>query len=63
MTGRPTGDLQMVRIWCDKSAPTGESSVYECDDGTIWSDRDIFEPRTQTGLRIGHIINGQIIPD
>lgn len=61
MTGRPNGELQIVRVWCDNSAPTGECTLYDCDDGSMWSDREIFEPRTQTGLRTGHIVNGQII--
>lgn len=63
MTGRPSGDLQIVRIWCDDLAPTGESSQYECDDGSFWSDLDIFESPNQTGLRNGHILGGQIILD
>lgn len=63
MTGRPSGELQIVRVWCDNSAPTGESSQYECDDGSLWYDRALFESPNQTGLRNGHIINGQIILD
>lgn len=53
-------DLQIVRFRYDPSAPTGESTLYECEDGSIWHDLGPFESIPETGLTIARRIADRI---
>jgi len=42
---------EIVRVECDHSAGTGESSIYVCADGSRWQQRTRCE--TETGVSYG----------
>ena len=62
MTGG-SRELQILRYWSDASAPTGENTQYDCEDGSTWHDAGPFELRTETGLRTGQRVGDRILPD
>lgn len=55
------GGRQIVRVHCDHDAPTGESSVYECADGSTWRQLSLIQKQEQiTGRQLGHMVGDRI---
>ncbi len=52
--------LRIVRMYELESAPTGEGTRYECNDGSVWHVAQPFEmPR---GRIVGDVIIPYIVP-
>ena len=52
----------IMRSWIDNAAPTGEGEHMDCQDGTTWQ-RVIATPgELPTGVQLGRIVNGRIVP-
>lgn len=51
---------KIVRSWTSPTAPTGEGTYYELEDGTVW--KTTLSTPTITGVRYGDLRDGRIKP-